>query len=347
MIRKLGEIPLFDVTEPAAVALIDRAPHQLHEIITEGRRHYGGLALRLGDRASWQWLVRTGNPYRHEIAAVAARVSLPGAFLLNLSYEWSCTAGVGCDPAGMGNRLLRTLDWPMHGLGRNVVVARQAGEAGLYYNVTWPGLVGILTAMAPARFSAAINQPPMDRHTPSCWFDWLINRTGVWRKGGLPPSHLLRRVFDHCRTYAEARALLIQTPLCIPAFFSLSGVAPDEGCVIERLEHQARVHPAPTSIANHWLSFTKRGHDRGSDSVGRKELMDRLRDQVGDNLDWVIPPILNITTLIAVVANAKRGSLVVRGWERDGPATCVFNLAERLRGDKAQTTPIPEAAERT
>ena len=34
------------------------------------------------------------------------------------------------DPTAPGMRLLRTLDWPFHGLGRNLVVARQTGPAG-------------------------------------------------------------------------------------------------------------------------------------------------------------------------------------------------------------------------
>ena len=35
-------------------------------------------------------------------------------------------------------------------------------------------------------------------------------------------------------------------------------------------------------------------------------------------------PILNETTRLAVVANAKLGMLIVQGWEADGPATRIF-----------------------
>ena len=78
--------------------------------------------------------------------------------------------------------MLRTLDWPLRGLGRNVVVATIEGAAGIYKNVTWPGFVGVATAMAPGRFSGAINQPPMRKWSPSCWLDWGINRCRLWRR---------------------------------------------------------------------------------------------------------------------------------------------------------------------
>ncbi len=341
---KRPTIPLFDVREEGPLALLDKAPDRLAAVVAEGRRQYGGLALRLGDRATWQWLTRNRNPYREEISAVAAHVSLPGAFLLNLSYEWACTCGIGPDPLGEGSRMLRTLDWPMNGLGRNVVIARQEGDAGPYYNVTWPGFVGVLTAMAPGRYSAAINQPPMRRFSRSCWFDWAINRTGTWRKSGLPPSHLLRRVLDECRTYADAREMLIETPLCIPAFFSLGGVDGAEGCVIERLEHRAAVHEAPVSISNHWLAFDVPGRDRGTNSVGRRSQMDTFRDHVPDDFSWLLPPVLNDATRLAVIANAARGTLIAQGCEADGPATQVFSLGERLRDETRQTKTMHKPA---
>ena len=84
--------------------------------------------------------------------------------MLNLSFEWTCTSGAAPSPDGHGNRMLRVLDWRLHGLGKNVVVAREEAPAGVFYNVTWPGAVAVLTAMAPGRFSAAINQAPMRRY---------------------------------------------------------------------------------------------------------------------------------------------------------------------------------------
>jgi hypothetical protein len=322
----LPVIPLIDAGRDGPTALAAAAPDHLARIMAISEKRYGRVALALGDRISRGWLERTANPYLTEIAAVARAIGRPGAHLLNLSYEWTCTSGVGPDPDGDGSRLLRTLDWPLDGLGRNVVVARQHGEAGVYYNVTWPGFSGIVTAMAPGRFSAAINQPPMRRYTPSCWFDWVISRGRTFRSHALPPAHLLRRVFDTCRTFEAAKAMLTETPICLPAFFVLSGIREDQGCVIERLETRAAVRPAPVSAANHWIALPVPGHPRGFDSDGRCALMERLRDRAADDFGWVAPPILNETTRLAVSANAARGRLAVQGFESTGPATAVFRV---------------------
>jgi hypothetical protein len=322
----LPAIPLIDAGHDGPTALAVAVPDHLAQIMAISEKRYGRIALALGDRISRRWLERTANPYLDEIAAVARTVGRPGAHLLNLSYEWTCTSGVGPDPDGDGSRLLRTLDWPLDGLGRNVVVARQEGEAGVYYNVTWPGFSGVVTAMAPGRFSAAINQPPMRQYTPSCWLDWAISRARTLKSDALPPAHLLRRVFDTCRTFDAAKAMLTDSPICLPAFFVLSGTRPDQGCVIERLERRAAVRPAPVSAANHWIALPVPGRTRGFDSEGRCALMERLRDRAADDFAWVAPPILNETTRLAVSANAACGRLVVQGFESISPATTVFRL---------------------
>jgi hypothetical protein len=324
----LAGIPFFDVGRDGPVALTELAADRVKELARHAGRRYPSALQRIGDRASRQWLHRSRNPYRHEIAAVARRTKVPGAIFLNLSYEWGCTTGVGRDPCGHGNRMLRTLDWPLDGIGRHVVVAAQDGGAGLYYNVTWPGFVGVLTAMAPQRFCAAINQPPLLRFTASCRLDWAINRGRMWRRTGLPPSHLLRRVFDSCNTFEEARASLVNTPLCLPAFFVLSGARTGQACVIERLEHTAAVHDAPASISNHWLALDVASHDRGMDTRRRRACMEAGRDAAPDGFSWVLPPILNWKTRLAVVANAGREVLLVRGFEDGRPATRDFALRQ-------------------
>ncbi len=341
----LPEIPLVDATHGGPLTLLRSEPERLAALLAAGRRRYGRLVLSLGDRASRHWLARSRNPYAHELAAVAAHIGLPGALLLNLSYEWACTSGVAADPAGSGSRMLRTLDWPIEEIGRNAIVVRQDGGAGPYYTVSWPGYIGVLTAMAPGRFSIAINQPPMRRISGACWLDWVMNRTGMWRGAGLPPSHLVRSICDTAGSYAEARLRLSETPLCIPAFFILSGADAGEGCVIERSEARAAVHPQPAAIANHWLGLSIPGHDRGTDSHGRRQRMEKLLCRSGvESFDWVRPPILNATTRLAAVANAATGELAVMGYERSQPATRPFSLAEHAGHESRKTTQAPALA---
>ena len=323
----LRTIPLIEAGADGALAALAAAPDLLSEVVDVARRKYGNLAMRAADAVSKRWMEKMADPYLPEIKAVAGFMASPGAYMLNLSFEWSCTTGLAPDPSGDGNRMLRTLDWPLDGLGRTLVVTRHDGTAGEYFNVTWPGFAGITTAMAPGRFSAALNQPPMRWTSPVMALDWMVNRAGVWRNGGLPPAHLLRKVFDECETYTEAKRMLSETPVCVPVFYSLSGLDVGESCAIERLERQADIREGSVSTANHWICFQVPGRARGLDSVGRWQRMEEIRVQnQADDFSWVAPPILNPTTRVSVIANARNRKLMVRGWEPDGPATEVFTL---------------------
>ena len=324
--RTLPAIPFVDAGRKGALAVLEAEPERANDLLLSGRRYYGAAALAIGDALSRRWLRRAANPYAGEIANIAERVGIPGSCLLNLSYEWTCTTAVGADPIGAGNRMLRSLDWPLAGLGRNLVVARHEADAGPYLSCTWPAFAGVATAMAPKRFSAAINQPPMRRFTSSPMLDWLLGRFAVSRRHALPPSHLLREVFDSCRNFAEAKTKLVQTPICVPVFFTLSGTDAADGCVIERTRDGAYVHEGPISAANHRLEPRLGGWPRGADSVERLAEMTVRAPRAGNDLSWLAPPILNATTRLAAVANARAETLVVRGFEADGPATQLFSV---------------------
>lgn len=324
----LTAIPLIDLGRQGAHVLLDAAPERAAALRRIGARHYSPLGLRLGDAVGRAWLRRAGNPYQDEIEAVAARLGVPGGVALNLSYEWACTGLVGPEPGGPGTRLLRVLDWRLEGLGQHVVVARAAPPAGTYYNVTWPGAVGVLTAMAPGRFSAAIHQAPMRRHGLTALGDWAKNRAMVWRSTALPPAHLLRQVFEDCRDYTTARRRLIETPIALPAIFILAGAAADESCIIERIEDQAAVHDGPGTWANDWQTsrFGPNWTPRGHDNPGRCAGLGLLSGQPASGFGWIAPPVLNRDTRLAVRANAASGDLAVLGVEQERPATQEFLL---------------------
>lgn len=328
MAPSLPAVPLIELGAHGAEALLDAAPARAEALRRIGERHYSRLGLRLGDAVGRAWLRRSANPYLAEIEAVAARLGVPGGVALNLSYEWACTGLVGPDPGGSGARLLRVLDWKLEGLGENVVVARAAGPAGAYYNVTWPGAVGVLTAMAPQRFSAAIHQAPMRRHGLGFLGDWAVNRARVWRSRALPPAHLLRLVCETCPDYATARERLIQTPLALPVIFILAGAVAQDSCIIERTEDRAAVHDGPGSWANHWQAgdFGPGWSERGHDNPGRCAGLTQLARQATLDFGWLTPPVLNPDTKLAVRANAATAELAVLGIEQQRPATQEFYL---------------------
>src|SRR5215210_6912259 len=124
-----------------------------------------------------RWLERSASAYAGEVWAIAALLDKPGIYLGNTAYEWACTVGT-CRGSGEAPVLARTLDWPFPGMGRHLVVARQSGVAGDFWNVTWPGAVGVLTATAPGRFAATINLAPLRRRTRGTLLlaaDYLLN----------------------------------------------------------------------------------------------------------------------------------------------------------------------------
>ncbi|HSE78796.1 MAG TPA: hypothetical protein VLG66_12410 [Alphaproteobacteria bacterium] len=325
-VRDCPTIPLIDLGAAGPLQLLERELARAHALLALARRRHGRPLLRLGDRVSRAWLQRADNPYRREILAVAEILGAPGAIMLNMSFEWGCTSGAAPDPSSRGNRMMRVLDWPVEGLGRYVVVARHEAPAGPYFDITWPGAVGVLNAMAPKRFAAAINQAPMVRHGLTLAGDWTRNRIAVWRSRALPPAHLLRRVFSIAADFAAAKEMLIHTPIALPALFILSGIKTEEGCVIERLENRAFVHDGAVACANDWLSPGLHGRSRGRDNRRRRQALTQIQLAPNNHFAWLAPPILNRRTRLALTANAALGQLAILGVEHEQAATREFSL---------------------
>lgn len=322
----LPEIPVLEAGRAGAVPVFEAFPDRVEHLLEIARRRYGRTVLNLGDRISRRWLRRSRTPYFSELETIRGRMDAAGLYMLNLSYEWACTTSVGADPGGTGARLLRTLDWGLAGLGACAVLVKNESRAGSWINVTWPGFVGALTVLAPGRFAAAINQPPM-RMTrlgplPAPFVvDWVAARYGVLGQTALPPAHLLRKVAEEAETYDEARRILVEEPLCAPVFFTLAGIEPEQGCLIERLETRAFLHEAPVCAANHWLADASlNGRPRTETSRERHAMLTAVMARTTE-LEWVQAPILNKDTRLAAVANAATGRLLVQGFEGGAPAT--------------------------
>jgi len=329
----LPKIPLIDIGDGGPLALFESEPVRAAEIVGLGREQYGAKLIAGLDEVSRLWSSYADNAYNNDIAQIAAKLPR-GVWFMNLCLEWGCTSGVMEDPTAQGMRLLRTLDWPFHGLGRNLVIARQAGPAGDFYNLTWPAFAGVVQAMAPGRFVVALNQAPlMRRLTLPVYVDWLCNKVKTFSGRRIPPVHLLRRVVETCRTYNEAYEMMTRSPIALPAIFSLVGTKRGEGCIIERLERRAAVLEAPAAAANHWFSKEfKAGKARGIESYRRHRLMNGYALSHVSNFDWLTYPVVNEDTRLAMSANPNAGDLKVRGFEADGPATEVFDLvAHRCR----------------
>ncbi len=84
-------------------------------------------------------------------------------------------------------------------------IAHKWGEAGDFYNVTWPGYVGTLTGMAPGRLPPLSTRRRCWRRTRHPWLrpvDIAANaHARHWRIRHIPPDQLLRQVFETCSDF--------------------------------------------------------------------------------------------------------------------------------------------------
>jgi hypothetical protein len=295
---------------------------------------FGGLLARLGDPIVRRWMRRI-SPYANEIEANARALKRPGIWLLHGAYLFGCTALA--DETAAGPRLRRTLDWPFPGLGRLVEVMRRESKAGPYLNVTWPGFVGVLTAVAPGRFAASINQAPMRQRT-LVWLDYALNALAGLRSTALPPEHLLRQAFETCATFEQAHRFLETAPVARPVLFLLIGCKPGERVVIERDGGRARAYWQDTIVANDWQEprpgWRPRCCGEGTPIENNRSRRAALATWAGRDADieWVSGPVLNACTRVSVEMSPATGRLVVAGWEDSARATAVtrYDLSSAL-----------------
>jgi hypothetical protein len=304
-------------------------------------------ALPLVPAMDWtarRWLARSHSPYVPEIARIAALLDFSGVWLLNASYQWGCTA-LACERDDVP-WLARTLDWPFTGLGRHVEIARMRADHGEFFSVTWPGYVGALTAMAPGRFAACVNQAPLWRRATSRWlrpYDVAANALAILANVRfMPPDQLLRRTFELCGDYGAARRMLETTPVARPVIYTLIGCEGDQRCVIERIETDFVTREQDTCAANDWVPprpgwegrigtrrfLTSSFADAASYSRGRREALAAWPGDFAESgLNWVREPVLNPYTRLAIAMCPGRGIIRARGYDLAGGGACV-NLPE-------------------
>jgi hypothetical protein len=339
-VPELTEIPVTDLRDGGAPRHIGQSAQRARALRDACLEIFPRAAMPLIpmlDRASRHWLTRSRSPYVPEIAQIADLLDFSGIWLLNASYQWGCTARASEE--GGVPWLLRTLDWPFAGLGRYAEVAHMRGACGDFYSVTWPGYVGALTAMAPRRFAACVNQAPMRRRTAHRWlrpYDFATNAVTIWRSDDLmPPDQLLRQTFEACADYAAARRMLETVPVARPVIYSLVGLAAHEHCVIERTETDFLTREDEASAANDWVPSRPGWEGR----IGMRRFFTSSREEAGDynrlrretlsswdgplsaaNFDWVREPVLNPYTRLAVAMCPASGILRVVGYDKTEPA---------------------------
>lgn len=336
--ESLPAIPVIDLGSQSLDWLAALAPEKVARLAAAGRDLVSGPVQAVMDWRSRAWLARNVTPYKGEIDRIAALPGGAGVHALNISTEWACSSMVN------DGRLMRILDWPLHRMGAELVVTRHDTPVGAWWQATWPGFVGVLTGLAPGRFAAAFNQPPIRRVSGVKAIDWAFERLRVHRRTAIPPTHLLRHVFETAPDFDRALILLRDTPLSMPALFSLTG-ANGEAMIIERLETWARLRPGPTAISNHWPDLPgspawPAGWPRGIDSPGRFRDACRLAADLAElprDFAWLRYPILNKLSRLAVMADCRAGAFTVLGLEQVGETALPATQVLRLQGLKSSS----------
>lgn len=216
-------------------------------------------------------------PYYKDMCKVAKAGGLHTheVVLANHAYELSrfgCTTRI--DEQDGRLRMLRTLDWPLPGIGKHTVVVRHVKENCT--SVTFPGLVGSLTGMRHGEYAVAINAAPASGFAT-----------------GWQPLLLLRWVLENCDSYTSAKKVLCKTDLVAGVFFTLVGV--DDACIIERTARDYAVRGYdgdPIVIANHYVH-----KDFVKINPKKKDSRDRYAAFIADPEAWHEPPVLHSETV--------------------------------------------------
>ena len=340
MSAQLPSIPVVDIRDGGPPRHARQSAADARALRDACLRFFPRAALPLIPALDWaahRWLAHSRSPYVPEIAQIASDLNFSGVWMLNASYQWGCTARAFVQDGVPW--IIRTLDWPFSGLGRYVAVAHMRGEGGDFYTATWPGYVGALTAMAPGRFAACINQAPMWRRTWHRWlrpYDLAANAIKIWAQvDDMPPDQLLRQAFEQCADYAAARRMLETTPVARPVIYTLAGVTASERCVIERTENGLLTREDNTCAANDWVPprprwegrigtrrfLTSTFDDAASYSRARRDALAAWTGEVStDRFDWIKEPVLNPYTRLAVAMCPARGILHAAGYDLTGAA---------------------------
>ena len=142
----------------------------------------------------------------------------------------------------------------------------------------------------------------------------------------MPPSFLLRRVFEECKDFDTAVAMLEKVPICFPAIFSIVGIKDGEFAIIERTETDRKTHKRQTAVTNHWLNSDFDGKPIGYKSQDRLVAVKSRMSEGVDQWDWLHPPVLNPTTRIAMDLNPKTARMRIIGYDGLEPITIPLDI---------------------
>ena len=251
-IKTVRELPCFDIDldlpayerwKPLQSVLEAMAPGVRKYIeALVGKGSLGAMALKLCGGLSFC------TTYYSDLRAIAqlSGLTLGEVFISNVLTDLSarCTSMVVLGPTG---RPLhgRNLDWGAGFLRPSIVRVNflRSGRP-LYQAVTTPGYVGILTGVAPGRFSVSINYRETGLLAGSL-LSFMSALSRAWSSGFLV-RHVLENPSKY-PTYRDAVLALSKSRIIAPCYITVAGINPDEGVVLTR-ERMGALHPLKLGI---------------------------------------------------------------------------------------------------
>lgn len=194
----------------------------------------GSVGLWAARRAIGALHTVMGSHYGEEVADIAGALGLSEAAVVmaNVAYD---LANIGCStfivPTARGPLHARNLDWsfPRGLLKEHLMVARMRnGRHGDYAIVGWPGMFGVLTGIAPERFSVTVNYV---RNVGESTLSGALKRAVA---GSWPVAWVVRQAFDEAKDFKSAVRILKEAELLAPVLFTVAGTENNERVVIER-----------------------------------------------------------------------------------------------------------------
>ncbi len=221
------------------------------EMAKEAMAFPHGPFVYLASLAAYPSYVKHGRYINEsDLFADAGGISRSLMAFLQRQYTWShalCTTASVWDPRNREMVMLRSLDWSgakvMSSATRVHHFERQGAQVFMSVGIT--GMTGVLTAMKPGAFAAALNYAQV---------------RGSARPAA-DPTLRLRELFEDSgvRSFRQAADAIQSWKLGAPCFISLTGIEPGEGMVIEF----GGDHPHPRLIEGAHLVQTNHFDDRG------------------------------------------------------------------------------------
>jgi hypothetical protein len=258
-----------------------------------------------------------GEEYVRELESIAKHVDISFSKLLlsNLSYDLAQYSKFhyACSSFSYNLKgapvLARNLDWAWpETLGHHTIIVRFRKRQHEYYAVTFPGFVGVLSAMSPGKWAITVNMAPQ-----------VISPKVV----KLPALMLTRRACDSSRSYNSLVKNILRMDTQTSFFVHIIGTRKTEHCVIEKEPgyNNIRKGELPLLQTNHFTEDEDRNPSAGfegdiiyKDSYPRfRSLKRRLRKipkSLKNTLKYIsAKPVNNKRTMQSMVLYPKTGRL--------------------------------------